>query len=127
MKFDKIIENILQTFDESELYFEMANLKKDKTRLPVNIWVDEIGSGRNLKHYIPRIKFQSTKSDKAQSGIPISISKKPEILVDNYETDLNNYEIGQVKNFIIRNYDLLMKHWNQEITTEELINQIKKV
>lgn len=116
--------------DESEELFEMSNIRKKYTRLPVNIWIDDVGAYRQNKHYEPRIKFQADRADKVhESAIPISISKQPKILIDNYKeyTDLNNYEIGQIKNFIIRNYDILIKHWNQEIDSDQFKKLMKKV
>ena len=125
-KFKQVIEKILV---ESEELFEMSTLRKYQTRLPVNIWIDDQGAFRNVPHNLPRLKFQANKSDKViGKGIPISISiKKPEILIDNPKTELNSYEIGQIKNFIVRNYKVLMKYWNQEISTEELFKMINKV
>lgn len=111
-KFTNLIDEIL---NESEELFEMCNIRKEETHLPVNVWLDEIGAFRTSKHNLPRLKFQSNRSNNVfGKGIPMSISKKPEILISVYETDLNNYEIGQIKNFIVRNYDLLIKHWNQK-------------
>ena len=128
-KFIKRIDS--EVLDEDEELFEMSNVRKIDTRLPVNIWLDDHGVSRNNTHNLPRIKFQANKADKVNGkGIPISIDKvKPEILIDNYKdfTELNNYEIGQVKNFIIRNYDLSMKYWNQEIYITDFLKQVKKV
>lgn len=123
-RFKSIVEEIL---NEEEL-FEMSNVRKKYTRLPVNIWLDDIGAYRKNTHYGPRIKFQANKSDKVTGmGIPMSISVKPEVLIDDLKTELNSYEIGQVKNFIVRNYDLLMKYWNQEIDILEFLQKVKKV
>lgn len=126
----RFIRRSQQILDESEELFEMSNITKAHTRLPVNIWVDDFGISRNVPHNSPRIKFQVDKADKAHGPlIPISISKNPEILINNYKTytNLNNYEIGQIKNFIIRNYDLLMQYWNQEINIDQFLQQVKKV
>lgn len=123
-KFKKITEEVL---DESEELFEMSNLTKARTHLSANIWVDDFGISRNIPHLKPRIKFQADKADKAHGPlIPMSIDKKPEILIKNYKTELNNYEIGQIKNFIIRNYDLLIEYWNQEINIDQLQELIKR-
>lgn len=124
----RFIRRSQQILDESEELFEMSNVRKKYTRLPVNIWLDDMGVYRKNTHNLPRIKFQANTSDKVSGiGIPMSISKNPEILIDNPDTELNNYEIGQVKNFIIRNYDLLMQYWNQEIDILEFLQRVKKV
>ena len=114
--------------ENQEMLFEMANIQKKLTNLPVNVWVDEKGAFRDTPHNLPRIKFQNNKSNKVVGeGISISISEDPKILIKDYETELNSYEIGQIKNFIKRNLNMLIKHWNQEIDTDELKQLIKKV
>lgn len=40
---------------------EMANLLKDKTGLPYDIWIDEQGEDRNIPHHIPRLKVDTNK------------------------------------------------------------------
>lgn len=120
------MSRFIKILDENEELYEMSNLTKARTHLPVNVWVDDFGNSRKTPHFTPRIKFQADKSDKAHGPlIPISIERNPKILVKNYKTELNNYEIGQIKNFIIRNHDLLMKHWNQEINIDQLLELLK--
>lgn len=96
---------------------EMANLLKDKTGLPYDIWIDEQGDDRNISHHIPRLKV-----DTDEGRIPVSIEKEPKILVDK---DIPKFRI--VKKWIMKNYDILIKRWNKEITNTELRKRIKKL
>lgn len=95
----------------------MANLLKDKTGLPYDIWIDEQGDDRNIPHHIPRLKV-----DTKEGRIPVSIEKEPKILVDK---DIPKFRI--VKKWIMKNYDILIKRWNREITNTELRKRIKKL
>jgi len=116
------------SINESEILCEFANIPMKYTDLPTNIWLDEHGSARNMKHNIPRLKFQNNHSIKVDgTGIPISISKEPEILIKNSELKISAKDLKEIKQFIINNYDLLMKHWNQEIDTFDFIKEIKKI
>lgn len=101
---------------------EMTTFHKNLTNIDTNIWVDDMGSERQIPHHLPRIKFE----DSPGRFIPISIEDKPKIL-KKIKLVSNNYKIGQVKNFIKRNKDSLLKHWYNKITTDELKKLIKKV
>lgn len=114
--------------EDTQVLMEMSNLRKYQTGLPVNIWVDDVGAERKTPHNLPRIKFQADKADKMHEyAIPMSISKKPEVLIKNYKTELSPSEISQIKSFVIKNQDVLMKYWRQEITLEELFKLIQKI
>lgn len=110
--------NILNNLNEEQL-IEMSNLIKRKTGLPVNIWVDDIGIERKNKHDKPRIKVQNNTSDRRQSDtFSLSISKTPEVIAGTCKLDSDI--LNEVKQYVIKHYDILIKHWNQEIDIEEL-------
>lgn len=97
----------------------MTNLYPKRTHLPVVIWVDNLGSARKGKHNEPRIKVQNVKGDKAvDDTFSLSISKNPEILSG--KRKLSNDDYKEIVKFVSDNYDVLMKHWNQEIDEDEL-------
>ncbi len=138
-KIDNFIkDNSLESLDEishtkytDDMLLEMANISQKTTGLDVIIWVQTNNTLNTGKHNQPRIKFQNNTAQNAQiqSGIPMSISQNPEILLK--EKDLNkiNLDAKQIKNikqWIIDNYDLLIKYWNEKITTDELIDELKQ-
>jgi hypothetical protein len=116
-------ENLQETF---ERLYEMANLYKMDTNLPVNLWLDEMGQDRIVEHNIARMKFQGDSSDKLnyQNLIPISISNNPEILLKNPPA-ISSKLINSVKNFIIHNRDILEQHFNHKITTKQLYPKLR--
>ena len=87
--------------------FEMATLRKSRSGLPVNLYLDDSGSYIDGGH-APRIKFQPDKGDSpnTHSMIPMTISDNPTILIKNYQLRLrgvDNKDISHVKSFVIAN------------------------
>lgn len=116
------------TFEEDFAFF-WAYLYKKYTGLPVDIRLDEIGILRKPKllHYSkPLLTFQNNYDDKAHFDVlPMSISKNPKVLEDEKFINIKPEDLEAVRQFIIKNYDLLMKHWRHEIDTMELYQILK--
>lgn len=125
------IDELLQTVYTDEMLLEMANISQNTTGLDVIIWVQTNNTQSPGKHNLPRIKFQNNTSTKIQINelIPISISDNPEILLKN--NDLNKIKISQaqineVKQWIVKNQEILIDYWQEKITTDELFQKLKK-
>ena len=121
------IEELLQTVYTDEMLLEMATISQNTTGLDVIIWVTQ-STG---KHNLPRIKFQNNTATKIQINelIPISISDDPKILLKN--NDLNKIKISQtqingIKQWIMKNKEILIDYWEEKITTDELFQKLKK-
>lgn len=112
----------LNNLDE-DMLFEMANMTPQETGLPYKIWFDSGSSARNLPHSIPRVKIQYE-----GSWIPITISDSPEIptsvLKNSRIKDVP--KIQEVKDFIIKYKDILLKHWQGEFSDFQLMSAIVK-
>lgn len=54
--------------------YEMANVSKEDTGLPYDLWIDSIGVDRKGKHSSPRLKVQVN-----GKLIPVLISENPDI------------------------------------------------
>ena len=109
----------------------MANISQNTTGLDVIVWVQTINTQSNVKHNLPRIKFQNNTETRVQIHelIPISISDNPQILLNN--NDLNKIKISQaqinvIKQWIIKNKEILIDYWEEKITTSELWQKLKK-
>lgn len=75
-----------------------------------------------------RLKFQDNTNTRLIMSdlVPISIdSTNPQILVKNYTPKLPAKSIAMLKNWIIKNYSVLMSYWNNEIYEDELIDKIR--
>ena len=113
---------------EEQKLEEMSSIRKRDYNLPVNIWIDDIGSERKTKHNIPRIKVQNDYSDTLNSRnlFSLSIEKNPKILAGEYD-GIKSKDIKIIKDFVKLNEESLMKYWNQEIGLRELLSQLKEL
>ena len=123
------IKNVAYT---ENMLLEMSNLSQQRTGLDSIIWIQTNDAQGTGKHNIPRIKFQNNTGMKIQKDelIPISISDEPEILLksnDLSKIKLSNRQIRAIKLWIIKNRDVLMKYWNDEITTYDAFELLRKV
>ena len=110
----------------------MATISQNTTGLDVIIWVQTNNTQSTGKHNLPRIKFQNNTATKIQINelIPISISDDPKILLKN--NDLNKIKISQtqingIKQWIMKNKEILIDYWEEKITTDELFQKLKVV
>lgn len=120
--YKKDIEDI--TVENLQKLEEMANIQKYDYNTPVGIWIDEIGSRRNLKHNIPRLKIVNNYNEDFNDLIPISISEKPEILEGICKLTIK--DLKKMKKFISKNYKIFLQRWNNEISTKEMFNLLDK-
>lgn len=125
------IEELLQTVYTDEMLLGMATISQNTTGLDVIIWVQTNNTQSTGKHNLPRIKFQNNTATKIQINelIPISISDDPKILLKN--NDLNKIKISQtqingIKQWIMKNKEILINYWEEKITTDELFQKLKK-
>ena len=127
----EIIEELLQTVYTDEMLLGMATISQNTTGLDAIIWVQTNNTQSTGKHNLPRIKFQNNTATKIQINelIPISISDDPKILLKN--NDLNKIKISQtqingIKQWIMKNKEILIDYWEEKITTDELFQKLKK-
>ena len=125
------IEELLQTVYTDEMLLGMATISQNTTGLDVIIWVQTNNTQSTGKHNLPRIKFQNNTATKIQINelIPISISDDPKILLKN--NDLNKIKISQtqingIKQWIMKNKEILIDYWEEKITTDELFQKLEK-
>lgn len=110
----KIYERL---FSEKENLFEMANFWPKDTGLSYVIWISE-KSGKE-KHG-PRIKI-----DIDGNIYSMTVSDTPEFKQKNVK--ISSKELNTIKKFIIDNKDLLLKYWNEEISTVDFVKKMKKI
>lgn len=120
--------SLYNNIKENQELFEMANLTKALTGLPVNLWMDSSGIERGTKHNSFRLKMQNDYGDKASPSelIPVSIDKdNPEILI-NTQLNIKKKDFKKVADFIVHNYDLLSAHVRGELDDVQLIDALKE-
>ena len=101
---------------ESYTCFEMANLRKQESGLPYDIWLDSAGSTRNTQHHVMRIKVGV-----GDELVPVLLSS---------QKDIRPLKPFRGENEIISwasdNYDTLLKHWNGELSDRQALNLLSK-
>lgn len=105
--FESIKENVLMG---------MANFWPKDTGLPFEIWITP-KSGR--EGHWARIKVHY-----ADNMVPVTIGDEPEWKSIKIKRPK---EWNQIKKFIIKNKKLLLKYWNKEISTTDLVHQMQKI
>lgn len=117
---------------DNEICFEMSSFKKDKSGLPVNLWIDDAGNDRNkeLPHNIIRLKMQNNTDSHLDKDnlIPIKIDKyNPEILLKKgkYQLGIKETQLKDVFNFIIEWYDELVQVYEQKLDIDDFKEMVK--
>ena len=117
------VENLRENMKLSE----MATLRKERSGLPVNIYLDDSGSWSRSGHW-KRIKFQPDTNNHpdTRNMIPMSISDDPEILVRDARMSLSSSEIEEIKSFVRNNKEILLKLSDSEIDIQEFIERMRR-
>ena len=101
----------------------MANLKSTSTGESFDIWVNEIGKGREGKHNLPRFKPE-------KSGVQLDIVIDGEDVRYDKQPTNKLHKFGPYKDalkFVEKFKKPLLMHWNQEIDTIQLGNIVRLV
>lgn len=107
--------------------FEMSNLRKSETGLPCNIYVSSGGSVN--KRHGPRIKAMVTSADKFDPGQTVSVLLRKDITPDDVVgyAKLSPMVLNAMREYLNLNYDVLIAHWNDELSASELIAKLKRI
>ena len=99
---DNEIDNVTE---ECSWIYSMANIRKKRSGLPVNIWVDE-GKEYLKGGHGKRIKFQINHADTVQKQFLATLKLNGELVEDTYDktkSELNQKDINQIINFTLNN------------------------
>lgn len=125
--------DLRRSVNERSNAFEMATLRKARSGLPVNLYLDDSGSYLDGGHG-PRIKFQSDKgnSPNTRSMIPMTISDEPTIPLRNYQSRLDGVgsnDISLIMAFVIANKENLLRlcDRNDEYDISNFLEDMVKV
>ena len=96
--------------------FEMANIRKQESGLPYDIWLDSAGYKRNTPHNVMMIKVNID-----NEFIPVIIASQRDIRPQKH--------FKREKEIILwasDNYNTLFKHWNGELSDRQALNTLAK-
>ncbi len=104
----------------------MVVLRKDRTKLPVNIFLDDEGRWMQSGH-LNLIKFQPDTGERADSSrmVSLSIEDEPRILDGKDFIKITPSQFEEVKQFVRNNKDLILRLGRQEIDIGEFISEMK--
>ena len=107
---------------------EMATLRKSRSGLPVNLWLDDSMAYKRSGHAY-RIKFQPDKGERpiTRSMVPMTIEDDPKIMGNNPKINLSNDDINKVKAFVIANKNLLLALSDMKIDFIDFVAKMTKV
>lgn len=103
-----VVEETIRLITENEILMEMASLSPKRTHLQATIWSDNNGVSRNKKDKQPRVKISI-------SDIEVSVSIEPEPKILAQTKNIKQSDMKKIKdaiNYVGRNYDLFLKHYN---------------
>lgn len=124
MSIFKDLNEMLQIYLEDKFAIqEMANFRGSTFNLPVNIWID---GPREMKHG-KRIKIQNNYSTNFMVGdlITLTIEDNPRLGKTAKKVQIKTNDIAIVKQWIKENKQVLLRYFNGELSTEELIQLLK--
>ena len=102
--------------EEKYTFFEMANLRKQESGLPYDLWLDSTGCTRNTQHKVMRIKVGV-----GDELIPVVIYSKRDI------RPLRPFRMeNEIVSWVCDNYDTLFKHWNGKLSDRQALNLLSK-
>jgi len=107
----------------SDPLWSMATLRKNRTGLPVNIWVDE-GDGSKQGRHGKRLKFQINRGDNPipRNFASMTISNNPRVIGKH---TLSGQDIHAIQNFVLMNKEALEALVDQKIDIEDFL-QVNK-
>ena len=121
---DKVLQETVRQLNENKLLLEFANISKRDYNTPVGLWVDEAGNLRQNQHGgSPRIKIVNNYEENFKNLIDVTISDDPQ---PKNGVKISNSDFEKMRQFIIKNKDIFLSRYNNEITTREMYKLLDK-
>lgn len=125
----QLTELVFDTTDEifitEDQVFEMARVKPNRSGVP---WIIFISSKDYVKQkHWARVKISNVKGTFSENdNFVVSISKQPKVLAG--KAKMKQAELEDIFDWVILNYDVLIKYWNEQYEDEaEMYQQLRKI
>lgn len=124
-KFRQRYERYYRDMRRADAGFLEGSISKAGTGLPVIICVYM----KDADDDIPVIKFQNTYSNKIRRTtlIPLTVSDDPHVTTPDVTLKITHDDFEKIRQWVILNKEILIQHWNYDITTADVIDRMKKV
>jgi Domain of unknown function (DUF4160) len=108
--------------DQTDDFFEMANLSPALTGLPMIVWISERGRAR----HDARVKVSLVHGRRARPDRTASVSVRPTVeLVAGPE--LRRRDLELVRQWIELNREAILAYWDGDLLTDEVIQRLKPI
>lgn len=95
--------------------FKMANVSKDDTGLPYDLWIDSAGDSRR-KHG-PRVKVQVN-----STFIPLIISDNPDIPKSAKKNGVSDFpHLAEIQKYIRAYKEILLAHYRKQLSDKNTL------
>jgi len=116
-----LLERLVTKFE----MFEMAtNVRPEDTGLDRVIWISTSDQGGSHSY---RIKVQKDAGYKVNKSTWITVTFDKNGIKKILHGKLDSKTERDIKKFIEYNNDLLISYWNDEISSKQILNQLKKI
>jgi hypothetical protein len=127
---NKIVNRFLKYIHKpaNEFGFLVLSLRKERTNLPAHLYIDDNGTWINLGDK-KIILFEPNNSGNGylEKVLPMSIEDSPKILVEHGKIDLSSFEINQLKEFVKKNKDHLLRFAEGKIDHRDFFEIIENI
>lgn len=108
-----------------DLLYEMGNLSKSTTNLPMVVWIQVKNPTR---HDIPQMKFANNTSDSLLPNelVSISLSDDPQILSTDVALKISSSDFNKLLQWIDKNKESLLRVWEGEISMCDFCGEMSK-
>lgn len=109
---------------DEAIFYEMANIKKQRSGLSTDIWVDSAGTSRNVKHNIPRVKLVGN-----NYSVELSIEANPQVIaVPKGITESKvRRECKDAIDFIGKYHEIFLAYYNGKIDDVDLFDKLREL
>lgn len=117
----------MKSLKSNKWLYEMALIdKRDYKSLPVSIWIDEAGNKRRTPHGYERVKIVNNYNENTKDIIPVYEDGGKLNIKKKWKKNISDSDINKCIKFIEKNYSILQKRWLNEITTNEMFDELNK-
>jgi hypothetical protein len=106
-------------YDDSDDFFEMANLFSKHTGLPFVVWISYKGRARH------DVRVKVSPGPKALPSEMVSVAIRPEIRV--VEGEIGAGDLALLSRWIEANREILIGYWEGYIDTKDAVDAIQPV
>jgi hypothetical protein len=112
-------QDLIDFQDDSDILFEMSNLRQQDTGLPFVVWISVKGGARH------DLRVKVSRGLKARPSEMVSVAIRPHVRV--VGGSLSASDLKLLHRWVKLNLDTLVKYWDGKIDTKTAVNTIRPI